>query len=105
MGTLDDTPMRTDEYHQALCPVMECGAVLYLIWHTAQPVCDLLDVTYAPSDAYTSSWDIECENDHRLWSSADQARATGEDQAADNAEPLDLAILSDSVRMIGAADD
>lgn len=51
---------------EARCPLKDCGKELYLVVHQ----CVLIDDTTTPlKDAVTpltESWDIECENGHRL---------------------------------------
>ena len=53
---------------EAKCPLRNCGAQLYLVVSaafvvedTVSPVSDL-----RPNRAVTESWDVECEEGHRL---------------------------------------
>lgn len=52
-------------YESLTCTIKDCASPLHLIWTTSAPLfTDICDDVPTPAEAYTRSWQVECEEGH-----------------------------------------
>lgn len=75
-ATPDWADVDVNQYGQITCPVMDCGADMYLIRTHCIPLVAEDGVNVGPECAVSATWEVECTNGHKLINSG---AGSGED--------------------------